>query len=231
MNGTKSSTICKKKYRHIKKEVDNHVQYCKTESERSQLKSIVVNTGASCVNTDSRLLQNSYQCDLTFNGEIVDNNNGCSSLACSSKEYDEVVDGRTDWRSDDVAHSMSYEGGSVQDEVLSSFDHTIAYEEMQVYDDELNILDLASGSESGDFLDHSSSEINEFQLNVVSQSNISIMPDFLSELRSWALKYNIRHSALNVLLSILSKHHEVPKDSRTLLRTKNTHSRNEGLIG
>jgi len=38
------------------------------------------------------------------------------------------------------------------------------------------------------------------------------------------LKYNIRHNALNALLSILSKHHSVPKDSRTLLGTKNTHS-------
>ena len=73
-------------------------------------------------------------------------------------------------------------------------------------------------------MDHGFLETNEAHSDGISQSNLNSMPDLLSELRNWALKYNIRHSALNVLLSILSKHHKVPKDSRTLLRTKNTHS-------
>jgi hypothetical protein len=40
-------------------------------------------------------------------------------------------------------------------------------------------------------------------------------------LARWAIEHQIKHSALNDLLKILGKHHKLPKDARTLLKTKN----------
>jgi len=43
--------------------------------------------------------------------------------------------------------------------------------------------------------------------------------DIAVEIANWALNHNIKHLALNELLCILRKRHNLPKDSRTLLQT------------
>jgi len=90
------------------------------------------------------------------------------------------------------------------------------------YDEELNNRPIdgysSSENESTDIFDSSLFDVEEVEAGLDSrQSNQSGIPDFSSEIRNWALKYNIRHSALNELLIILSRNHNVPKDSWTLL--------------
>lgn len=152
MNGTKSSNISKKKYRQVKKAVDNHIQYCKNELERHRVNSID-NTSTPYGNTECRPEQNVNQYDLNFVDKSADNENVCASLAQSSYNYEEVDNSGTDWCSDNVACHMSCEG--VHDEELHDVAQTLAFDDAYVYSDELNNSEMVycSGCESGDILD------------------------------------------------------------------------------
>jgi len=55
--------------------------------------------------------------------------------------------------------------------------------------------------------------------NYVTSDSLPADHGIASELIKWSVKHNVKQSALKELLQILRKHHKLPKDPRTLLRT------------
>ena len=52
--------------------------------------------------------------------------------------------------------------------------------------------------------------------------------ELLSDLKYWCIKYNVSHSSFKDLLKILSKHHNLPSDPRTVLGTKSIEQKTIG---
>jgi len=78
-----------------------------------------------------------------------------------------------------------------------------------------------SESETFEFEDHcsSTSESDFENTKSVPYCNPELQPKIAKELRQWVLKHAVKQCAVNDLLRILRPHHDLPKDSRTLLET------------
>ena len=93
-----------------------------------------------------------------------------------------------------------------------------------VYSDDENMswANLESGchTSSTDSISEDDADVSYCPSSSEEEDNVVYDVDS-SSLSHWALKHNIRHSALSDILKLLSPHHPLlPKDARTLLRTK-----------
>lgn len=115
---------------------------------------------------------------------------------------------------------------SSSDESYTADDHLIDNDlGSTVLDDAIDAIDGWCGSDNDDPLSNCAYDCT-MTPNLADASGTVSADDILSgfdslagELSLWAIQYNVTHAALKELLHILGKHHRLPKDPRTLLRT------------
>lgn len=118
---------------------------------------------------------------------------------------------------DNDTYSVKYNSSINENEFSSTSDIEIFNETIINNDISNDILNDSINSEENSF-DKNSNINNNILCTYKSQYNNNISID--SKIREWAMKYNIAHSAINDLLTILRPNYpELPFNVRTLLKT------------
>ncbi|GBL68864.1 hypothetical protein AVEN_149116-1 [Araneus ventricosus] len=70
-----------------------------------------------------------------------------------------------------------------------------------------------------DYMDKREDSETKIEMDAMSNINSQNVSNLANELRTCFIKHNVTHTFINDVLQILGKHHDLPKDARTLLDT------------